>query len=156
MAVNTNHDTSYLLHRLKSKGKVLMMLEHRHPFATKVDMIFLQFKFAYNSLQLLKSYLDGPRGGDVDHLTQNDPIVHLLVEVGAALLDVQPAGHPLVSGQVGGDPVREGRLLLQAHDVDTSPVPDSAALPHPGVILDFFGRLEGFAHIISSQGLVEL
>ena len=52
----------------------------------------------------------GVRGGEVDHLAQNDPVVHLLVEVCPAQL--QLVSNVRVLAEVRVDPVSEGCLLL--------------------------------------------
>ena len=54
----------------------------------------------------------GVGGGEVDHLAENDAVVHLLVHVATGLIDGQQVFDVPVSLQVVVDPLAEGGLLL--------------------------------------------
>ena len=57
--------------------------------------------------------VDGVGSGEVDHLAQDDPVVHLLVHVAAVLAQPQLVPEVRVPAEVGVDPVCEGCLLLK-------------------------------------------
>ena len=54
----------------------------------------------------------GVRGGEVDHLAEDHAVVHLLVQLRPALLQLQLVSNVRVLAEVRVDPVSEGCLLL--------------------------------------------
>ena len=57
--------------------------------------------------------VDGVGGGEVDHLAEDHPVVHLLVEVAPALPQLQLVSNVAVLAEGSVDPVSEGCLLLE-------------------------------------------
>ena len=56
--------------------------------------------------------VNGVWAGDVDHLAEDDAVIHLLVHVAPGLIQRQEVLHVLVVLQVVVDPLAEGGLLL--------------------------------------------
>ena len=57
-------------------------------------------------------HVNGVWAGDVDHLTEDNSVIHLLVHVAPGLIQRQEMLDVLVLLQVGVDPLAEGGLLL--------------------------------------------
>ena len=58
------------------------------------------------------SLIDGVGGGQVDHLAEDHPVVHLVVHVIPGLLYLELVRHILVTAHGVINPVSEGGLLL--------------------------------------------
>ena len=56
--------------------------------------------------------VNGVWAGDVDHLAEDDAVIHLLVHIAPGLIQRQEVLHVLVVLQVVVDPLAEGGLLL--------------------------------------------
>ena len=114
-----------------------------------MEVFFLHTNLEYwNVLPLVDDPLiNGLRSNKVDHLAENDPIVHLLVQVAPVLAEPHLVPQVLVLAQVVVDPVREGRLLLIEDHVDGPHLP---IYPDPVPVVLLAG-LEGSPDILLGQ-----